>query len=168
MVCKYLHVDGKKATCINPTKKDVCCKTRLKYHISQFCFQMKYMKLQSLSDEHSEKQPPHNSDLARQKDKLKLITRDTSQPSNDPVGTFSQNREITPIPQKSPSPADDNYKMSDASKKENNTMAGTPDKPHNPDLLSHSPPDQSPAILTTVLGKEPFVSSTINQHTPRR
>ena len=44
----------------------------------------------------------------------------------------------------------------DASKKENNTMAGTPDK-------SHSPPEQTPAVLTTVLSKEPFVS-TINHH----
>jgi len=34
--------------------------------------------LQSSSAEHSEKQPPYNSDLARQKDKLKLGTPDTS------------------------------------------------------------------------------------------
>ena len=161
MVCKYLSKEWKgyvvccsaiidfseygiSYTCLD----EVCPKYRLKYQISQKCWQI---KSQSSSAEHSEKQPPHNvgeqhtgsnSAGCALHDKLKLSTHDTLQSlsnerqpaktlfdaitgkaettakrithdttqSPDPAGAFSQNREITPIPQKSPSPADDTHK----------------------------------------------------------
>jgi len=70
------------------------------------------------------------------KNSLKYVCEDINklQSLNDPAGAISQKIPLVPSSvNHSPiiqPPADDNYKMSDASKKENNTMAGTPDKPH--------------------------------------
>jgi len=69
-----------------------------------------------------------DADLSKASENLAHPSSQSPDPAGETKSIFGNNTPLTPT--KSPSPADDNYKMpDDASKKENNTMAGTPDKP---------------------------------------